>query len=304
MSISTSVLSDLLHAQPQLRSQIYYKASLMALSHAMEDQVLAASSEQPLLIASFQSERFYRQEAHRYRQIAQRTDQLYVLAAPETDFTNSSDCYETVAFDPNDALSQEWHLVIIGQHYTTCLVCRERQSPSLELYSAELPATLDMDPARQFEGCWTWDRHVSCKAAELLLERILTYRPELETKIEQAHYRFGLSARQKQKSARTKAARNRSSLPPEPANRTQSGEQKLGFYNIDPDPFVQRLVTYLQASQYKDYHRHPARQPHRTAPTSPGNSQGDSARIGAGALSLPVFALPRPCKRCCCHNQL
>lgn len=223
----------------------------MALSHAMEDQVLAASSEQPLLIASFQSERFYRQEAHRYRLIAQRTDQLYVLAAPETDFTNSSDCYETVAFDPNDALSHEWHLVIIGQHYTTCLVCRERQSPSLELYSADLPATLDMDPARQFEGCWTWDRHVSCKAAELLLERILTYRPELETKIEQAHYRFGLSARQKQKSARTKAARKRSSLPPEPENRTHSGEQELGFYNIDPDPFVQRLVTYLQASQYK-----------------------------------------------------
>ena len=222
----------------------------MALSHAMEDQVLA-SSEQPLLIASFQSERFYRQEAHRYRQIAQRTDQLYVLAAPETGFTNSSDCYETVAFDPNDALSHEWHLVIIGQHYTTCLVCRERQSPSLELYSADLPATLDMDPARQFEGCWTWDRHVSCKAAELLLERILTYRPELETKIEQAHYRFGLSARQKQKSARTKAARKRPSLPPEPANRTQSGEQELGFYNIDPDPFVHRLVTYLQASQYK-----------------------------------------------------
>ena len=223
----------------------------MALSHAMEDQVLAASSEQPLLIASFQSERFYRQEADRYRQIAQRTDHLYVLAAPETDFTNSSDCYETVAFDPNDALSQEWHLVIIGQHYTTCLVCRERQSPSLELYSEDLPATLDMDPARQFEGCWTWDRHVSCKAAELLLERILTYRPELETKIEQAHYRFGLSARQKQKSARTKAARKRPSLPPELANRTQSGEQELGFYNIDPDPFVQRLVTYLQASQYK-----------------------------------------------------
>jgi len=43
----------------------------------------------------------------------------------------------------------------------------ERQSPAMELYSAELPTALDMDPARQFEGCWT-DRHVSCKAAELL----------------------------------------------------------------------------------------------------------------------------------------
>ena len=246
MTISTSVLSDLVQALPQLRPQIDFKASLTALSHAMEDQVLAASSEQPLLIASFQSERFYRQEAHRYRQLAQRSNQVYVLAAPETDFSNASDCYETVAFDPGDPLSQEWHLVVIGQHYATCLVCRERQNPAPELYPADLPATLDMDPARQFEGFWTWDRQVSCFAAELLLERILTYRPELKTKIEQARYCFGLSRPQKRKSAD-----NRSSLPPKPANFTEEGEQHLGFYNIDPDPFVERLVTYLQAGQYK-----------------------------------------------------
>lgn len=252
MSISTSVLSGLLQAVPQLRSQIYFKASLTALSHAMEDQVLA-SSEQPLLIASFQSERFYRQEANRYRRLAQRTDQVYVLAAPETNFTNASDCYETVAFDPqNDALSQEWHLVVIAQHYATCLMCRERQNPALELYSAELPTTLDMDPARQFEGVWTSDREVSYKAAEFLLERILIYRPELETKIEQARYCFGLSHPQKQKSAHTRQRKARSSSPPKPANETKdSGEQQVGFYKIDPNPFVQRLVTYLQAGQYK-----------------------------------------------------
>jgi len=34
------------------------------------NQVLAAAAEQPLLIVS---QRFYRQEAHRYRQIAQRS---------------------------------------------------------------------------------------------------------------------------------------------------------------------------------------------------------------------------------------
>lgn len=251
MSISTSVLSDLLQALPQLRPQIYFKASLTALSHAMEDQVLAASSEQPLLIASFQSERFYRLEAHRYRRIAQRSDQIYVLAAPETDFTNASDYYETVAFNPADPLSQEWHLIVIAQHYATCLVCRERQNPALELYSTELPSTFDIDPARQFEGVWTSDREVSCKAAELLLERILIYRPELEAKIEQARYCFGLSRPQK-RNANTRSAKVRSSLPPKPANRTEdSGVSKLGFYNIDSDPFVERLVTYLQASQYK-----------------------------------------------------
>ena len=89
MSKTTFVLEDLVQALPHLRPQIYFKSSLTALSHAMEDQVLAGS-DSPLLIANFQRERFYRQEAHRYRQIAQKTDQLYVLAAPETDFKNSS----------------------------------------------------------------------------------------------------------------------------------------------------------------------------------------------------------------------
>ncbi|HEY9652058.1 MAG TPA: DICT sensory domain-containing protein, partial [Coleofasciculaceae cyanobacterium] len=72
MIIKTSVLASLLQAMPHLRQQVYFKSSLTALSHAMEDQVLAGS-EQPLVIASFQRERFYRQEAHRYRRIAAQT---------------------------------------------------------------------------------------------------------------------------------------------------------------------------------------------------------------------------------------
>lgn len=197
MSISTSVLSDLLQAVPQLRPQVYFKASLTALSHAMEDQVLASSLDQPLLIASFQREHFYRQEAHRYKRIAQRSNQVYVLAAPETDFTNASNSYETVAFDPGDPLSQEWHLVVIGQNYTTCLICRERKGMAVLKSSPDLPTALDTDPTRQFEGIWTSAHHVSRFAAELLLERILIYRPELAAKIELARNNFGLSRPQK-----------------------------------------------------------------------------------------------------------
>jgi len=89
MIITTSVLADLLQDQPQLRPQIYFKSSLTALSHAMEDQVLAGS-DQPLVIANFQRERFYRQEAHRYRRISERTAQVYVLAAAETEFKNTT----------------------------------------------------------------------------------------------------------------------------------------------------------------------------------------------------------------------
>lgn len=220
MIIKISVLASLLQAMPQLRQQVYFKSSLTALSHAMEDQVLAGS-DRPLVIANFQRERFYRQEAHRYRRIAERTSQVYVLAAPETDFKNSSNVYETVAFEPEDALSQEWHLVVIGQHYANCLICRERLAPPPDSLNSE------MDTSRRFEGIWTFDRSVSKKAAELLLHRIEVYRPELAAKLAEAASQY---------------------LGDFPLSRTTELSQ---VESPNPDPFVQRLVTYLQAGQYK-----------------------------------------------------
>ncbi|TAE58576.1 MAG: GAF domain-containing protein [Nostocales cyanobacterium] len=231
MSISTSVLSDLLQSLTYLRTQLYFKASLTALSHAMEDQVLATSLDEPLIIASFQRERFYRQEAHRYKRLSRRSNQIYVLSAPETEFAHSSDGYEKVAFEPDDALSQEWHLVVIADNYATCLVCRESKASITR--NQQLPDNtpgLDMDTARRFEGIWTSDRTVSLKAADLLLTRIETYRPDLAAKIDQARQRFDIGTTKKKSKTKT------------------SSEYA---YNIDTDPFVQRLVTYLQASQYK-----------------------------------------------------
>lgn len=230
MSISTSVLSDLLKSLPYLRTQLYFKASLTALSHAMEDQVLAATLEQPLIIASFQRERFYRQEAHRYKRLGQRTNQIYVLSAPETEFANGSDDYEKVAFQADDALTQEWHLVVVADNYATCLVCRESLGSIAKNQHLPESPSLDMDTARRFEGIWTSERGVSLKAADVLLERIQVYRPDLDKKIHQVRQRFGIGIVRK----KTKAV-------------------SLNEYacDIDTDPFVQRLVTYLQASQYK-----------------------------------------------------
>ncbi len=214
MSISTSVLDELFNRSPHLRPQLYFKSSLTALSHAMEDQVLAAGGE-PLVIASFQRERFYRQEAHRYVRIAALTSQVYVLAAPETSFMNGSDHYETVAFDPTDQLCQEWHLVVIGQQYAACLICRERSTAPNAVDMGEMA----VDQTRRFEGIWTFDRQVSYQAADILLERILIYRPDLATKVQQAKAQLWV-------------------------------EPGLGL-DVDPDPFAQRLVTHLQAGHYK-----------------------------------------------------
>lgn len=224
MSKSISVLTELLKAFPKWRPQMYFKSSLTALSHAMEDQVLA-SSEKPLIIASFQRERFYRQEAHRYRRIGKKTDHVYVLASPETDFKHSSELYETIAFLPNDSLTQEWHLVVIGENYSSCLICQEKTH-----LNKTKPAEISMDNTRLFEGVWTFERDVSQKAAEILLARILTYRPELETKINQALILYCNKTTIKKRKSKTTTIESPS---------------------INPDPFVQRLVTYLQAGQYK-----------------------------------------------------
>lgn len=214
------MLEDLLQAMPQLRPQIYFKSSLTALSHAMEDQILAGA-DRALVIACFQRERFYRQEAHRYRRIGTTTDQLYVMAAPETEFKSGSDVHETVAFEPSDGLANEWHLLVLAEQYACCLVCRESNSNGIA--DSELNG---MDQARRFEGIWTFDRLVCTKVGELLLERVRIYRPELDAKIDRAFHTYNLGVK-------------------------PDSDALGGFQNVDPGPFAQRLVTYLQAGQHK-----------------------------------------------------
>jgi signal transduction histidine kinase/DICT domain-containing protein len=217
MNQSTSLLQDLIKALPHVKAQIYFKNALTALSHAMEDLVLVGT-DRPLVIANFQQERFYRQETRRYQKIAQCTDQVYVLAAPETDFASVPAPYATIGLDPADQLAQEWHLVIIGSSYSACLICRE--------YAAPVDA-IALDSARQFRGFWTFDTEVSRQAAVMLLQRITRYRPDLTSQVNQAREQYQLD---------------------EPR---VAGSNSLTLSELDVQLFSERLVTYLQASQFK-----------------------------------------------------
>ncbi len=222
MPNSESVVELLLQAIPQLRSQLFFKTSLTALSHAMEDQVLAGL-EQPLVIASFQQERFYRQEASRYQRIADISDQLYVLSAAGTSFDDAVEHYATITFETDDALSQEWHLVVIGAKYSACLICRERDSVA-DVALTSTPGAPALDQTRRFEGIWTQESITCHKAANLLLDRIAGYDAALAPKIQAAKQRYQLLA-----------------------TATET-DIEIGS---GVDPFTQRLVTYLQAGQYK-----------------------------------------------------
>jgi DICT domain-containing protein/signal transduction histidine kinase len=216
VSNQESVLNELLRQMPQLRPHLYFKSSLTALSHAMEDRVLAGT-DRPLLIASFQQEKFYRQEAHRYRRLGEISDQVYVVAAPDTKFSDLIEEYELVPFMSTDALASEWHLIAIGAQSAACLICREKIGTPSEV--SVLP---EIDPSRRFEGIWTFDRQVTIAAAQILLDRIQGYRPELAAKIAEAKQSYLVA------------------VPTIPNDHSASA-----------DAFVQRLVTYLQARQYK-----------------------------------------------------
>jgi DICT domain-containing protein/GAF domain-containing protein len=215
MEQSTSLLHDMMESLPELKARVYFKAALTALSHAMEDLVIDGD-DQPLVIANFQQERFYRQETQRYQRIYDRTKQVYVLAVPETAFIQSPVPYATIGLDPTDELAQEWHLVIIGEHYCAALVCREFAAPI---------DTGALDTARQFKGFWTFDPAVSREAARQMLRHILRYRPDLRDAIDDAKQQYRLNA--------------------------DAATDALSRSNIDVQLFSDRLVTYLQANQYK-----------------------------------------------------
>ena len=223
-ALPNSALQDLLAVQPQLRSQVYFKNSLTALSHAMEDLVLSGPADaKPIVIACFQQERFYRQEARRYERIGERSPHVFVLAAPETELIAKPSNHEAIAFASEDGLANEWHLIVLGDSYAACLLCAEQRSPDpdpVTVPRSALSVLPSDDRNRRFEGVWTFDRKVTCQAALLLLERIRHYRPDLEAAIAPL-------------------------IATIPESRTKP------FNHSDPEPFAQRLMTYLQAGQYK-----------------------------------------------------
>jgi DICT domain-containing protein/signal transduction histidine kinase len=247
MGTFNSLLQGMLQSLPTLKPQVYFKASLTALSHAMEDMVMV-SQDRPLVIANFQQERFYRQETKRYHSIAERTDQVYVLAAPETDFATAPVPFDTIALDPDDELAQEWHLVILAEKYAACLICREHAAP---LNGSKL------DSARQFQGFWTFDYAISVEAAHQLLERITAYRPDLQAKVDQARIRYQVmptAVRAEPKAVQSKGASSKAAGSKGASSRaanSKAAEPPSRRSELDTELFTNRLVTYLQASQFK-----------------------------------------------------
>lgn len=160
---------------------VYYKNTLVALCHALEDHILSDDST-PLVITAFQRGKWYLQEAERYADIAENSRQIVIMAAPETGFaehpTSQLSNVDLVGLDANDPVAQEWHLIILSPKYTAMVLCQELSTADYR--DRGLPAT---DLERKFYGLWTFEPTLVRETAELAIAHIQKYNPELAQKL-------------------------------------------------------------------------------------------------------------------------
>ena len=133
------------------------KKTLLAISRAIEDETLARAAA-PFVAAAFQHERNYRVVEHRYRRIAELADAAVVFA----DFPGISTPAGAPAEIPiaaDDALGNEWAVVVDAPGYAACLLAWEQPPAAGE---KERP-----DSERRFEAAWTLDPEVVRRAAQV-----------------------------------------------------------------------------------------------------------------------------------------
>jgi DICT domain-containing protein len=169
------------HSKTPIKFGVYYKNTLISLCHALEDQILSNDSK-PLVIAAFQRGKWYLQEAERYADIAQKSCQVVIIAAPETGFTEHSTTQlsnvELVALTPTDPVAQEWHLIILSPTYTAMVICQELSEAD---YGATGFPTSDIE--RKFYGLWTFEPKLVEETAKLAIAHIARYNQELGQKL-------------------------------------------------------------------------------------------------------------------------
>lgn len=157
---------------------VYYKNTLIALCHALEDCILGSNSE-PLVIAAFQQGKWYLQEAERYSQLAKRSRQIAIMAASTTSFsehpTSQLPNVALVSLDQDDPVAQEWHLIILSPSYTAMVLCQELSAAD---YGPTGQPVADLE--RKFYGFWTFEPALVQETVELAIAHISRYNPELQ----------------------------------------------------------------------------------------------------------------------------
>jgi len=158
-------------AQP-INLGVYYKNTLVALCHALEDFVLE-SEHPPLLLAAFQQGKWYLQEAERYGAIAQRSRQIAILAAAGAGFDQQAFAQDNIALvelTADDPVAEEWHLIILSPSYSAMVLCQELSAAD---YGKTGQPQNDLE--RKFYGFWTFEPELVQETVLLTIDHIRRY---------------------------------------------------------------------------------------------------------------------------------
>ncbi|MEO1637428.1 MAG: DICT sensory domain-containing protein [Cyanobacteria bacterium J06631_9] len=157
---------------------VYYKNTLVALCHALEDAVLATKTS-PLMVTAFQQGKWYLQEADRYSDLADTAAKIVIMARPGAGFrehpTGSRENVSLVDLTAEDPVSEEWHLMIMGSTYSAMVLCQELTD---EEYGPQGRPENDLE--RKFYGFWTFDPALVGETVAITAEHIGKYDTDLQ----------------------------------------------------------------------------------------------------------------------------
>jgi MerR family transcriptional regulator, light-induced transcriptional regulator len=139
------------------RPQVLRKPTLLALSRAIEHETLAHAAS-PVLFAAFQTEAAYRPVEHRYRRLARQADAATVFAAFPERRREPGHPVE-IPIDPDDAIGNEWAVIVDAPGYAACLLAWEQPEPPA--------ADGRREASRRFEAIWTLHPGAVRRAAEV-----------------------------------------------------------------------------------------------------------------------------------------
>ena len=156
---------------------VYYKNTLVALCHALEDFVLESDNE-PMMVTAFQRGKWYLEEAERYGNLADKSSQITIMATSDAGFeehpTSQKDNVAIVNLKAKDPVAQEWHLMILSPSYTAMVLCQELSESD---YGVGGQPQEDLE--RKFYGFWTFEPELVRETVEIAIAHIQTYNPAL-----------------------------------------------------------------------------------------------------------------------------
>ena len=154
--------------RPELPPELIPKPRMVALTHAIEDECLSRAHA-PVLIGSFQRERFFRSEEPRWRGFAQTASVAVAFADFET---NARTKPLQIHVNRDHQLNREWAIVCFAP------------GASAALAGWEPPGQDDIpDAERTFEAIWTVDPELVYEAADAAAHLTEAESPEIAKKI-------------------------------------------------------------------------------------------------------------------------